>query len=346
MFPNFPNSMPNLRSLTLAMRGGCWDSSFDPFESPAHTLEYLSLVDIPLSPSLLELRTLTALTLHLYQFNLPLDTLLTFLEENRSLRSADLWIDFIEPSLRISQRQVMKGNQLQYLSIECGSAVDAQALVANIPLQRGAHLKILSHPSIGLDDILSGIPTTHLLNLSSPTFMRYSSYQGEIRLDGPNGSFSFDRYICPGGHFVGFGDLPLPSLTNIREFHFIHLEAMGRAAHNSVKFCPSSFPALETLAIECDADIAHLLSPLLSNPSSSPSLKTLAFLNCDLSGDFMKELTRFASDRKNTTSAWLHQVLILHKDGRFPSALSVHKLRHCVGIVDVRMEDGLPADLT
>jgi len=194
MFPNFPKSMPNLRTLSLEMSDECWDPSFDALEPPAHTLEDLSLTDVHLSPFLLKLRTLTTLTLHHCQFDLPLDTLLDFLEGNCSLTSANLHINFIEPSLRSSKRQVMKENQLRYLSIGYGNPMDAQALISNIPLQRGAHLEILSNYNVWLTDIFSGIPTAHLLNLPSPTFMRYSSYQMDIRLDGPNGTFSFD---CP-----------------------------------------------------------------------------------------------------------------------------------------------------
>ena len=38
----------------------------------------------------------------------------------------------------------------------------------------------------------------------------------------------------------------------------------------------------------------------------------------------MKELTQFASDRKNTsTSAWLHRVLIVHREGHLPSTSSI-----------------------
>jgi hypothetical protein len=69
-------------------------------------------------------------------------------------------------------------------------------------------------------------------------------------------------------------------------------------------------------------------------------------LNCNLSEDFMKELTRFASDRRNTTSALLHRILIVHWDGTFPSTASIRELKRYVTIVDVRMDDELPTDLT
>ena len=108
----------------------------------------------------------------------------------------------------------------------------------------------------------------------------------------------------------------------------------------------SFFPALETLAIECETSVPYLLSALLSNPSSSPSLKTLAFLDCNLSEQFMEELTRLASDRRNTTSARLDRVVVVDSGGKFPSPASIDALEEHVPTVDVRRGTRLPADLT
>ena len=342
MLPNFPQSMPNLRSLRLELENiEGWDPVTDPFEAVTHTLEDLELFDIPLSPSLLTHGSLTRLTLHHSRFNLPLDTLLNFLEENRSLTTADLRIEFIEPSLRSSERQSLVRNQLQYLQIDCNNVVDGRALISNIPLRGGANLEIHSRCE-GLNDILSGISTTHLSNLLSPTFMTYASCGRSIRLRGPNGFFSF--YLARG--WGRFADFLFLHLTNVREFRLSHRRAMWMHPLSPIAFHPSSFPALETLGIECDINISYVLSALLSNPPSSPSLRTLAFLDCDISEDFMEELTQFASDRKSTASAWLHRVLIVHRDGKFPSADSVRKLRRHVTVVDVRMDDKFPKDLT
>ena len=345
MFPDFPQSMPNLQWLTLELDDiEDWDPLTDPFESLTHTLEGLELLDIPLSPSLLTHRSLTRFCLHHRQFNLSLDTLLDFLEENRSLTSVNLWIGFIEPSLRSSQRRSLMRNQLQYLEIHCDNVMDARALISNVPLQRGAELRIYSEYK-GLDDILSGISTTHLSNLLVPTFAAYASHGWSISLRGPNGIFSYCRNQGV-RRFVGFVEFPFLPLTNVREFRLEHHRVMSMTPHDPIVFHPSSFPALEALTLECDAHSLYVLSTLLSNPSSSPSLKTLAFLDCDLSEDFMDELIRFASERKGTTSTWLHHVLIVHQDGKFPSADSVRRLRLHVTIVDVRMDDKLPKDLT
>jgi hypothetical protein len=341
VFPDFPRSTPKLQSLTLSNGGGyTWDRSIDPFESLADSLRYLRLINIPLYPSFLRLRTLTELVLTNRQFDLHLDTLLDFLEENRSLECVSLWIAFTERSLRGSRRRAAIGNRLRYLSIvACGDAfMDTRALISSFALQRGAHLEISSEGSgTRFTDVVSGISTAHLLNLPSPTFMEYGLY-GNIRLAGPNGTLSLEEF-CVADPFVAFPPL---FLANIRELRLMP----SLRNTNPPIFHPPPFPALETLAIRCKSSPSHLLSTLFSNPSSSPSLKTLAFLNCDLSDGFMEELVGFALNRKGTTAAWLHHVVIVDSGGRFPGTHWMDVLAEHVPIVDVRRDKKFPADMT
>jgi len=345
--PNFPQSTPNLRSMTLLCTYTIvrpWDRTLDPFQSFPHTLKHLSLFNIPLYPSLLSVGSLTDLTLRYHTFDGHLDFLLTFLEHNRSLERATLDIRFTESSLRHSRRHAVVKNRLQHLSIPCNNPMNAHALISNIALQRGAHLEISSlDQSTGLNDILSGIPADHLSNLSSPAFLEYRSYPRNIRLHGRNGSLSFSCSLSSGTPFI---ELPLLSLADIREFRLEH-RAGGRLrpSPSPTVFDPSSFPALETLAVECDTDVLHFLSPLLQKPSALPALKTLAFLNCVVTDGLMGELARFASDREGTTLTRLYHVVIVHEDGRFPSAASIHALGRRVPLVDVRFGTKLP-DLT
>ena len=62
VLPYFPQSTPNLLSLKLEHEDDRpeWDPSIDPFGSFPNTLRSLTLSDIPLYPSLLKVRTLTA----------------------------------------------------------------------------------------------------------------------------------------------------------------------------------------------------------------------------------------------------------------------------------------------
>ena len=163
--------------------------------------------------------------------------------------------------------------------------MNARALISGIVLRRGAHLETLTsldHNTV-LNDILSEISTTHLANLPPPAFLEYQSYPRDIRLTEPNGSFSFSCFPSSGSPFV---ELPLFSLADVREFHLKHHTPQRlRPSPNFPVLYLTSFPVLETLAIECDTDA--LRSALLPNPSASPSLKTLAFLNCIITEDFM-----------------------------------------------------------
>ena len=112
-------------------------------------------------------------------------------------------IKFVEPSLRNSQCRAAIRNRLQRLYLHSWDPMDARALIASIPLQKGACLDI-SICGTGLKEVLYGIPTTHLLNLQSPTFMEYRFTSGRIRLQGPNGIFSF---CGPGSRVEPFADL-------------------------------------------------------------------------------------------------------------------------------------------
>ena len=344
-FRNFPLSTPNLQSLKIVKSGNPdLRRSADPFEWSAHSLRHLTLEQVPLYPSFLNLRALTTLSLTNHDFDHHLDTVLDFLEENHSLESVTLWVRFKTPALRSSRRRSPVKNQLRHLSVPCFEATQTQALISNIALQRGAHLEIAyCGRDARLKEILTGISTAHLSNLPSPTFIEYQIHRREIQLSGSNGRFSFVGPPSLGDPFV---ELPILPLANIRELRLRH-----RRSERVTSLIPSTlplsfFPALETLAVECETSTPYLLFSLLSKPSSSPSLKTLAFLDCDLSDQFMEELTRFASNRKNTTSARLYHVVIVDSGGKFPSAASIDALEEHVPVVDARRGTKLPADLT
>ena len=342
ILPNFPQSMPNLQSFVLFARDGAeWDRSIDPFESFPPTLRCLNLLGISLYPSLLELRALTELDLRDRRFNLHLDTLLDFLEENRSLENVILSLEFKEPSLRGPRGRVATISRLRSLEMGCFKVMDGRALISSIAVPKGAQLVFACCPLIGIGprvgDVLSGISTTHLSNLLSPTFMEYRVHQRVIRLLGPNGGAKF---IGRSGSdlFVEFPRLPLASIRRL------HLNTCGWKTPRMFPHL-SSLPGLEMLTIERDTDLSYLLSALFSKPSLSPLLNALTFLGCIVDEEFMEELTRFASDRKNTTSAQLHSVVILRGKGIFPSTASVRKLEEHVPIVDVRDTMEIPTDL-
>ena len=345
--PGFPGLMPNLRSLTFSSGFAVdWDGTVDPFESLTPTLRHLDLGGVPFYPSIHRLNSLTEFSGGNLGPDLHLDVLLDFIEGNTSLERVSLSISFRAAPLRISRRETPIKNQIRYLSIQYGDPLDAKALTSCVALQRGVHL-VLTDVRLdgGLNDILSVFTTTHLSNLPLPTVLEYESYRREIWLAGPNGVFELRKLSPPGGG-VPFGEFPLLPLTHIRKVSLVH-RMPGAIFHasNPVIFDQSFFPAIEVLAIDCGTSVSFLLSSLFSKPSTLPSLRTLAFLNCNIDEGFMEELVRYASKRKDTTSAPLHQVVILNSDGVFPKIASIRRLGKLVPVLDVKIGTELLRDL-
>ena len=89
----------------------------------------------------------------------------------------------------------------------------------------------------------------------------------------------------------------------------LHLQYHSWRGSTLAVLHPSYYPSLQTLAIIRSTNVPHVLSSLLSDPANSPSLKTLAFLDCVITKRFLVALKRFASSRQNATSTCLHRVV-------------------------------------
>lgn len=338
---NIPNSMPNLRSLSLTRPRGAEESQLvDAFDFSTHAaLRELSLYNIPIVPSILTLSTLTDFSLFDHHFGLHIDLLLNFLEGNRSLESASLTIRFAEPSLCCSRRKGPVRNPLQHLSVSSDDAGNIRALISGIALRRGGHLEIHhAGNNAGLTRILSGVSRlTHIQNLSSPVLMEYGPFPRSIRLLAPDGSFSYKGPVTTESPF---GEFPLLPLANVRE---LRLECRGSWILRQFRL--SSFPSLEVLAVDGGSKVS-LLSPVLPDHASSPSLQTLALLDCVITEDFMAQLAQVAFDRTNHNSTSLGRVVIINSEGDLPAAASVERLRKFVSVVEVLEGDEFPKDLS
>ena len=217
--------------------------------------------------------------------------------------------------------------------------MDGWALISSIALRRGAALEVSYHGGDAkLADLLyNGLSTTHLPNLSSSIFMEYRiSFPESIRLLGPEGSFSLGNYFRVLRN--PFEEFPLFPLDSVRELHLeCHLASIPTEPH------PFPFPSLEVLVIDHSTSVSRVFSNLFPNPTSSPMLKTLSFLNCVITKSFMDKLVRFTSDREDLASASPHRVVIVGYGGGLPSEASVERLRKCVPVVEVMDGWELPA---
>ena len=361
--PNFPKSMPNLQSLTLAGHEvhttGNQRRIIDPFDFTHTTLRKLSWQNLPLSPSILGPRTLTEFHLHDTGCNLHVDTLLEFLEKNQSLQRARLNINFGEDPLRRSRRQMPIKSRLQHLFIFCNDKEDVKPLISNIALREGATLELVDTGSGGLGRIISGVSMTHLPGLSSPISMEYQLFPRRIQLVETDGCFLYIDLSNEG--CLRFGEeFPLLPLASIRK---LCLKGYGPWVPPQFQLPP--FPSLEILAVDGHnmgnsfdhkfipnltrldgGSIVPPLFPALPDPASSPSVKTLAFLDCAITEEFMVKLAWVAIERRNRTPISLHRVVIMNSKGTFPSAGSIKRLRKFVPVVEVVEGKELPKDLS
>jgi len=175
--------------------------------------------------------------------------------------------------------------------------------------------------------MLPGVPVAH-------TFMEYRCSPRLIRSLGPRGSFSYDGRRSIEIHFREF---PLLSLSSVRE---LHPEYHALLAATQLHLL--SFSSLGALAISN----ANSLPLSTVSPDPTPSLKTLAFVDCVITEGFVTELAQFASDRKNTASVPLHRVVIVNSSNeQLPSIVFIERLSKHVAVVEVMEGRKLPEDL-
>ena len=141
----------------------------------------------------------------------------------------------------------------------------------------------------------------HLFNLRSPTSM-------------------FPKNEEP---LIKFDMLPL------KDVRTCHIEVRDLEPNFSVTPLQHlDFPALETLELEGEIDLEVLLSSLFSNPSYS-SLKTLKFIDCDLSTSFLQKLKDFSSGLERTNSTPLNHVTFFQ--------VKVSKVEYWLRSMDLRV---------
>jgi len=74
-----------------------------------------------------------------------------------------------------------------------------------------------------------------------------------------------------------------------------------------------------------------------------PSLKTIAFFDCKVTEDVIKELQEVLAKRRDSTAARLYRVVIVNATRPLPEPQLIYRLRGFVPRVDVGVGDELPA---
>ena len=285
-FPGFPGTLTSLCSLDILEST---PNGSDPLLSDfPRTLESLHLDYIPLYPSLQKIDSLTGFHLRDLNFAHPLDTLLTFLERNSSLRQVDLCIQFGNYAHRRSKRQgAIQLQHLRHLSVG-GDGMprkDIKRLIRHISPTQGVDLKTR---------FAETRTPTRSIDSKSPTYMYVNYRTGTIQLAAQSRIVFFISlsYSEISSLFVR---VPQPSLPFMYKGatlpSFGYVEGLGVVMPRSLKREPTSlelqwFASLQTLIIKKGKHTSTATLPKVPRTSDF----TLEIMHSTRSNDQMNQL--------------------------------------------------------
>ena len=338
----FTSPMPDLTSLKLEQTGRPTES-FPSDETPppplfqyASKLKSLHLTRTPLYPSLISISSLVDLKLVGYTTPFQFRKFIEFLRTNRDLELIVLDIQFAEVPRKPSARTVSLP-RLRQLSFACVQAPDAQRLIKSISFPRDILLEVsASRENEDFDLYMSQLSLALPKELFTPiTTIKNQNEPGVIQIYGGGSCFTFR---CSRSLLDACSGFSLFPTTAVREFH------VGTSSCNTLPTALSQLSGLETLVLVGVASFPYnLLDFLAQEPVLCPSLKTLAFFDCNLDWRVVEHLERVVAKRKESTAAWLYRIVIVrNRTGPLPDQGFIHRLRGSVPRVDARIDDKLP----
>ena len=335
----FASPMPNLTSLKLEQIEQPTEL-FPSNEAPApplfqsiSELKSLHLTRIPLYPAVYGITSLVELELVGYENPLDFWELVGFLRSNRTLEAVVLDLRLAEIT-RIVPEQRASLPQLRHLAFTCGSAADSRALLSYLSLRRGVSISIQGSRSNPCAELSSFLPhhSKRIRQLFTPvTAIKYQHSPGWLRVSSGDGELSFRT---PKDLSKTYGDLDLFVTGTVREFH------------QNINHLPARLferlPALEVFVLSRTHLARGSLSALATEPILCPSLKTIAFFDCTVSEDTVRELEAVLAKRRDSTAARLYRVVIVNGTYALPDLRLINQLRKLVPRVDAGVGDELP----
>jgi len=316
------------------------EASTPPLFQNLSKLRTLHLVRTPIYPAVFRIASLVELKLVDYTSPFHFGDFIGFLHSNQRLEVVILDLQFSEGSRRISPERKASLPQLQHLVFTCGSATDARALLSWVSLRRGSHITIRGSQSNSSADLASFLPSppTPIRDLLTPiTAIKYRRSSDSSHVFG-EGQFSFQ----PSKPSLTFYDvLNFFTTGAVREFHINIYTLDSDGIYLSWPL--ERLPALEALVLSEMHLPPGSLSALAKEDPLCPSLKTIAFFDCKVTEDVIKELEEVLAKRRNSTAARLYRVVIVNATRPLPDLQLIRRLRGFVPCVDVRVGDELPA---
>ena len=313
------------------------DTLTPPLFQAVSKLKSLHLTRTPLYPSLTSVKSLVELNLVGYTTPFDFVQIVRFLRLNPGLEVIVLDLQFVGAPAWIFPSRIIPLDHLRQLSFTCVRAAHAKLLISSISFPRGASLEVFSSRRKKDADLHLFLPSppTQIQELLAPiTIVKCQDEPAVVQLYGNNSGFSFR---CSGFRHDVYRGLSLFSTTAVREFH------VKTSSCHDLSRALLRLPALESLVLVGITSFPDgSLEFLAEEPVMCPSLKTIAFFDCDLDPRTIGELEGVLAGRKNSTAAWLHRVVIVRRVGRLPDSTLIHRLRASVPRVDARIDEELP----
>ena len=344
----FTTPMLDLTSLELEQRE-LPTESFPSDETPepplfrdVSRLKSLHLTRTPLYPSLTSVESLVELKLIGYTIPLHFGTFIKFLRVNRDLELIVLDVLFTETLFTealvcVLHEKTVSLPRLRQLSFACAKANHAKWLITSISFPRAVSLEVSASRANQDLDLYDSLPslTIPIQELFTPiTTIKNQNEPGVLQLYGAGSCFTFR---CSGSLLDARSGFSLFSTSAVHEFH------VETNSSNDLSISLSQLPALETLVLVGFTPYQYnSLDRLAEEPMLCPSLKTIAFFDCNLGNGVIENLERMVAKRKESTAAWLYRIVIIRRTGALPDYRLINRLRNSVPCVDARIDEKLP----
>ena len=343
----FSSPMLNLTSLELqqttepAQLFPLSEALVPPVFQNVARLVSLRLTQTPLYPTLFNILSLRELKLLGYTSPFDFGTFIGFLHSNLDLEYVVLDVQFVMDSVETAPTRKVSLSRLRNLSITCSKAIDSKGLLSWLSFPRGVNVEVIStkmDPSAELGSFLPSPPTPIRELLAPITVIKTQLTPRELHLSGNGSVFTFRSLENPLNAHREFVLFPT---ALVRELYInIHPYTFTDIGLSKVM---KRLPALEILAIsEAAVFPIGLISALTEEPVLCPVLRTVAFFDCDINPDIIKNLGEALTRRRDSTAARVYRVVIVNSTGTLLDRTSIQQLRRSVPCVEVRVDDKLP----
>ena len=343
----FAAPMPNLTSLELEQVKEPTES-IQSNETLAHPLfqnvskfKSLHLTRTPLYPGAFS--TTSLVDLKLVGHTIPFGKFIGFLHSNPNLKLVVLDLRFAGGSVCVSPEKQAPLPRLRRLSFTCRSAADARGLLSCVSLRRGVQIAIQGSQSNLCADLASFLPCppTPIQQLFTPiTVIKYQTAPRWLHIASSDGQFSFQSPQAPSTTFDEFN---LFVTGAVREFHLgiCHRRTNYHSGYVSSPW--GRLPALEALVMSGTHMPSGSLPALTRGPTLCPSLKSIAFFDCQVAGtEVVRELNEMQAKRRNSAAAQLYRVMIVNNTLALPDIRLIHQLRKFIPRVDIGVGNKVP----